>query len=164
MAVYYGACVQHNAWSGESGGSYVLLRWQRLFDGWPELSLQSAATSLWLFAKFSWTVSLDKSNIARTCVISTQSNLYKAASYWLMAVLHIPHKDTGFFSAYTFVSFCSRLTSQKYQSSLVYEGKNDLVCCDDISPYICAFLSVWCPATKLRVIPELCAIVWFSII
>lgn len=34
------------------------------------------------------------------------------------------------------------VTSQKYQSSLVYEGKNDLVCCDDISPYICAFLSV----------------------
>lgn len=130
-----------NAWSGDSRDSYVHLRCQRLFDGWPKLSLQSAATSLWLPAKFSWTVSLDESYIANTCVITTQSDLNKAAVYWLRAVLHIPHKDIEF-SAYSFVSLCSRLS---------YITK-EWFGCDDNCPYACAFQMMWCPATKLVLI------------
>lgn len=104
----------------ESAGSYVLLTCQRLFDGWPKLSLQSAATSAQHFAKFSWTISLNESNTERTCVISTQSDLNRAANYWLMAVLPIPHKGNGFFSPHTFVSFCSRLGYITQLSRLTY--------------------------------------------
>lgn len=75
MAEWYDACVQHSAWSGECGGGYVHFRCQRQFDEWPKLSLQSAATSVGLFAKFCWTVSVDQTST----VISFQSNLNEAS-------------------------------------------------------------------------------------
>lgn len=87
MAVCYGACMQHNAWSVECGGGCILFRCQRLFDGLPKLSLQSAGTSVWLVAKFCWTISTDQSNIVKTCVISSQSNLNEATIYCLMEVI-----------------------------------------------------------------------------
>lgn len=110
MAVHYGACVQHNAWSGGSGGGYILSWCQGLFDGWPKLSQQSAPTSVWLLAKFCWAVSLDQSSVVRIRVICSQSNLNEGSIYWLNAVLQILYKDIGFFLACTLVSFCSRLT------------------------------------------------------
>lgn len=138
-----------------SAGSSVLLARQRLFDGWPKLSLQSAATSAQRSAKFSPTTSLNKSNIERTCVISTQSDLNRAANYWLMAVLRFPHKGNGFFSS-PLSSCCSLsqlrnlLASPGYQSSLVL-GKNR-----------CARPLVTLPSSRLSVILELRAIVWFN--
>lgn len=118
----------------ESGGSYILLTCQRLFDGWPKLSLQSAATSAQRSAKFSWTISLNESNTERTCVISTQSDLNRAANYWLMAVLPIPHKGNGFFSPHTFVSFCSRrgyitvIKAHLYMEGAVVVGSDNGPC------------------------------------
>lgn len=103
-------CTAHNGcFAGPCGGimyegrsclrTPVLLARHRLFDGWPKLSPQSAATSAQRSAKFSAATSLNKSNIGRTCVIAAQSDLNRAANYWLMAVLRFPHKGDGFSSS-----------------------------------------------------------------
>lgn len=93
-------------------------------------------TSVWLFVKFSWTVSLDQCDNARTHVISSQSNLNEGVIYSLTTVFHIPHKGIGFFLAHSSPSAPDLVIKQKYQSSVVYEGKTASAGCDDISPLL----------------------------
>lgn len=73
-------------------------------------------TSVWLFVKFSWTVSLDQCDNARTHVISSQSNLNEGVIYSLTT---LPHPTQGHWILLgSFFSICSRLSYKTEISEL----------------------------------------------